>query len=177
MSRALHRVDDADEDRRRAVQDVRLEGQHGGALLRDVGESGVVDVEAEVLEDEMGRSGVVADGQRDEPAAAALQPWAEQLLLLRDVPGIFGRPPRDALRFTRCPARREVAGVVDGASEPGSGGLMIEQRECVEASRAPHEVREPAVGVREQRGLLNGRQLDRALEPLTHGGARHGPAS
>ena len=79
---ALHGVDDADQDRRRAVQDVRLERQHRFALLGEVGQPGVVDVESEVLEHEMGRPGVVADGQRDEAAAAALQPRTEQLLLL-----------------------------------------------------------------------------------------------
>ena len=174
---AIHGVDDADQDRRRAVQDVRLERQHRFALLGDVGEPGVVDVEPEVFEHEVGRPGVVADGQRDEAAAATLQPWTEQLLLLPDVPRIFGWQPRDALRLAGCPARREVAGLIDRSSEPGSGRLVVEHRQCVEAARGTHEFREPALGVVVQHRLLVGRQPSRVLQPLTHGGARHGRGS
>ena len=54
LAGAFHRVDDAGQDRRRAVQHVRLERQHRLALLDELRQTGVVDVESKVLEDEMG---------------------------------------------------------------------------------------------------------------------------
>ena len=54
LAGAFHRVDDAGQDRRRAVQHVRLERQHRLALLDELRQTGVVDVEAKMLEDEMG---------------------------------------------------------------------------------------------------------------------------